>query len=157
MNHLAAHMNELNLTAIVRTEQKGMRLMKTLIVEDEFTSRLLLQKILSRFGECHIAVNGEEAIKAFHMARAYGVPYSLICMDIQMPVMNGLEAVRQIRANETEDDIQWADRVKILMATSENNIKGVMDSYNAQCDAYFLKPINADSLLEKLRGMQLIA
>ena len=39
--------------------------MKTLIVEDDFTSRLLLQTILSPYGECHIAINGREAVHAF--------------------------------------------------------------------------------------------
>jgi two-component system chemotaxis response regulator CheY len=41
--------------------------MKTLIVEDDFTSRLLLQEILKRFGEIHIAVNGKEAVAGCHM------------------------------------------------------------------------------------------
>ena len=43
--------------------------MKTLIVEDDFTSRLLLQASLSAYGECHIAVNGKEAVEAFRTAR----------------------------------------------------------------------------------------
>jgi len=38
--------------------------MKTLVVEDDFTSRLLMQTLLSRYGECHIAVSGNEALKA---------------------------------------------------------------------------------------------
>ena len=39
--------------------------MRTLIVEDDFTSRLLLQSLLAQYGECHIAVNGREAVEAF--------------------------------------------------------------------------------------------
>ena len=46
--------------------------MKTLIVEDDFTSRLLLQASLSPYGECHIAVNGREAVEAFQSAREAG-------------------------------------------------------------------------------------
>jgi two-component system chemotaxis response regulator CheY len=38
--------------------------MRTLIVEDDFTSRLLLQTFLSRYGECHVAINGKEAVEA---------------------------------------------------------------------------------------------
>ena len=52
--------------------------MKTLIVEDDFTSRLLLQTFLSRYGECHLAVNGKEAVEAFRMALDNGSPYNLI-------------------------------------------------------------------------------
>lgn len=36
--------------------------MKTLIVEDDFTSRLFLQTFLARYGKCHIAVNGKQAV-----------------------------------------------------------------------------------------------
>jgi len=42
--------------------------MRTLVVEDELTSRLMLQSVLSGYGECHSAVNGEEALEAFRMA-----------------------------------------------------------------------------------------
>ena len=74
--------------------------MRTLIVEDDFTSRLLLQTFLSRYGECHIAVNGKEAVAAFRAARESGQWYDLICMDIMMPEMDGQTAVKEIRALE---------------------------------------------------------
>ncbi len=48
--------------------------MKTLIVEDDFTNRILLQAHLSRYGECHLAVNGEEALQAFESANVQNRP-----------------------------------------------------------------------------------
>ena len=48
--------------------------MKALIAEDDFTSRLLLQKFLSPFGEVHVAVNGAEALEAFREAKKNGDP-----------------------------------------------------------------------------------
>src|SRR5208282_338399 len=77
--------------------QEGITKMRTLIVEDEFTSRLLLQSFLSQYGECHIAVNGREAVAAFRTACESGQAYDLICMDIMMPEMDGQTAVREIR------------------------------------------------------------
>ena len=68
--------------------------MRTLIVEDDFTSRLLLQTYLSRFGECHVAINGVEAVEAFRMSKKNGAGYDLICMDIMMPEMDGQTALR---------------------------------------------------------------
>ena len=67
--------------------------MKTLIVEDEPTSRLLLQAILSGYGDCDIATDGEEAVEAFRSALEQGVPYNLVCMDIMMPKLDGHEAL----------------------------------------------------------------
>jgi chemotaxis protein histidine kinase CheA len=51
--------------------QDGVRL-RMLLVEDDFTSRLLLQTFLSRYGECHIAVNGQEAVEAARSALERG-------------------------------------------------------------------------------------
>ncbi len=71
--------------------------LRALVVEDELTSRLILQDLLSKHGICHVAVNGAEAVEAFRSSLLSGQRYDLICMDIRMPVMDGTEAVRHIR------------------------------------------------------------
>ena len=81
-------------------QQPGSGPLRILLAEDDFACRLLLQTFLSRYGECHIAVNGREAVDAFRAALDSGQGYDLICMDIMMPEMDGREAVRQIRAIE---------------------------------------------------------
>jgi len=131
--------------------------MKTLIVEDDFTSRLLLQTLLSRYGECHIAVNGREAVKAFRMAAGDGSPYDLICMDIMMPEMDGQEALRQVRALEEERGVFPPHGAKIVMTTALNEIKEVFRSFESLCDAYLVKPIDTADLLGKLRSLGLAA
>jgi two-component system chemotaxis response regulator CheY len=52
--------------------------------KDDFTSRLLLHTFLSRYGECHVAINGKEAVEAFRESRKNGGKYDLICIDIMM-------------------------------------------------------------------------
>jgi HPt (histidine-containing phosphotransfer) domain-containing protein len=81
-----------------QTRGRGMPL-RMLLVEDNFASRLLLQTFLARYGECHIAVNGREAVEAFRSALELGQSYDLVCMDIMMPEMDGREAVSRIRAS----------------------------------------------------------
>lgn len=129
--------------------------MKTLIVEDDFASRLLLQKCLSRYGECHIAVNGLEAVDAFRVGAEAHQPYDLICMDIMMPEMDGQTALAKIRAYEEEAAVLWEDRVKIVMTTALHDIKQVMSSFHGLCDAYVCKPVDLGALIEQLKTLEL--
>jgi two-component system chemotaxis response regulator CheY len=130
--------------------------MRTLIVEDDFSSRLLLQKFLEPYGECHIAVNGREAVDAFRLARRDGPPYDLICLDIMMPEMDGQTVLKEIRALEKDAGIPEGDGVKILMTTSLKDGKNVMTAFREFCDAYLVKPVDRAKLLESLHKFRLI-
>jgi two-component system chemotaxis response regulator CheY len=130
--------------------------MKTLVVEDELSSRIFLQTFLSRYGECHIAVNGTKAMEAFRIAENNGSPYDLICMDIMMPGTNGQEAVKQIRAREEARGVFSTEGVKIIMTTAVDDIKEVRRSFHELCDAYLIKPIEIEELLRHLRDFRLI-
>jgi CheY-like chemotaxis protein len=111
--------------------------------------------MLSRYGTCHVAANGEEAVSAFRMARA-GTPYNLISMDIRMPGMDGIETARLIRAIETEEGVLSSDRARIIMQTVDDR-KDTVQSGRESCDSYLLKPISAAKLISELRKMTLIA
>ena len=130
--------------------------MKTLIVEDDFTSRLVLQTFLSRYGECHIAVNGWEAVEAFRSALESGEPYALICMDIMMPEMDGRNAVKEVRALEEAQGIHSTSGVKIIMTTAVDDVKEVMGCFSELCDAYLVKPIALSELLKQVRSYRLV-
>ena len=129
---------------------------RSLVVEDDFTGRLLLQTFLSRYGECHIAVNGREAVDAFAIALARAESYDVICMDIMMPEMDGEEAVRRIRAIEDERGILSHCGAKIFMTTAVNNVREVMACFRDLCDAYLVKPIDLTQLLGQLRSHHLV-
>jgi two-component system, chemotaxis family, chemotaxis protein CheY len=130
--------------------------MRTLIVEDDFTSRLLLQSFLSRYGECHVAVNGKEALAAFADSQDSGQTYNLICMDIMMPEMDGQTAVREIRAREEAEGVLSTHGVKIIMTTALDDVKNVVQSFNSLCDAYLFKPIDSRKLLDHLHELRLV-
>lgn len=130
--------------------------MKTLIVEDDFTARLLLQKVLARYGDCHVAVNGKEAVDAFRQAGDGGAGYDLVCMDIQMPEMDGPEAVKQIRAIEKGRGMLSTCGAKIIMTTALDDVKEVVRSFQELCDAYLVKPVDVAQLLSYLRAFRLV-
>ena len=130
--------------------------MKTLIVEDDFTSRLLLQEILKRFGELHIAVNGKEAVAAVRAAMDAGTPYDLICLDIMMPEMDGKEALEQIRGMEEARGIGFSHGATIFMTTALDRLKDVIQAFYGLCDAYLCKPIEKAKLLHELQTFRLI-
>ncbi len=130
--------------------------MRTLIVEDDFTSRLLLQSFLAPYGECHIAVNGNEAVEAFRAAQENGHGYDLICMDIMMPEMDGQSAVSKIRALEEAGGTLSTDGVKIIMTTALDDVKNVVQSFQSLCDAYLFKPIDTAKLQDHIRTLHLV-
>jgi two-component system, chemotaxis family, chemotaxis protein CheY len=131
--------------------------MRTLIVEDDFTSRLLLQSFLSQYGECHIATNGEEAVTAFRAAQESGNAYDLICMDIMMPEMDGQTAVKKIRAIEEAGGMLSSDGAKIIMTTALDDVSNVVQSFQSLCDAYLFKPIDTGKLRDYIRSLNLLS
>lgn len=131
--------------------------MKTLIVDDDFTNRILLQAIMEEYGVAHIAVNGREAVDAVCMAMDDGVPYDLVCLDIMMPEMDGQEALKAIRGHEDAQGIYPGNGVKIIMTTALSDSDNVMTAFREQCDGYATKPIERDKLVQKLVELKLIA
>lgn len=129
--------------------------LRMLLVEDDFASRLLLQTFLSRFGECHIAVNGAEAVEAFRRAAMRDERYDLVCMDIMMPGMDGIEAVRRVRAIEESDGICSTRGARIVMTTAVDDIHEVGRSYHELCDGYLVKPIDLAKLLLLMHSWEL--
>ena len=130
--------------------------MKTLVVEDDFTSRLLLQELLDDYGTVHIAVNGKEAVTAVRASMDSGEPYELICLDIMMPEMDGYDTLKKIRGMEREQGIQPPDGAKVFMTTALHEMKNVIQAFRGSCDAYLLKPIDKATLVEHLRQYSLI-
>ena len=130
--------------------------MKTLIVEDDFVSRRLLQAILSPYGRCEVATNGKEAVQAFELAWQEKDPYNLICLDIMMPEMDGLQVLAEVRRIEDEKGIDGLSGVKIVMTTALDDPRSIMKAFKQQCEDYLIKPIDRPKLLEKVRNLGLI-
>jgi two-component system chemotaxis response regulator CheY len=122
--------------------------MNFLIVDDNYNNRILLQKILTPFGDCDMAIDGKEAFDAFKMAMEDGKPYDLICLDIMMPEMNGQEALKAIREYERTKGIDKDAGAKIIMATALYTPQDLIEAFfNGGCNDYLTKPIKRTELL----------
>jgi len=122
--------------AKVHTKYSG----KVLVVEDNIINQKLVKNILEGLGmEVEIANNG---LEAFEKRRAN--QYDLIFMDIQMPVMNGVEATHEILEYEQEEEL---DHVPIVALTA-NALKGDRERFLAEgMDEYISKPIEMSELI----------
>ena len=124
--------------------------MRILIAEDDFASRKMMQKFLSKYGETDVTVDGMEAIDAFLMALDEDDPYDLICLDIMMPVMDGYQALKGIREMEQERGISKEDGAKIIMMTALNDESNVKMAFDLGCTVYAPKPIDFGKLKKLL-------
>lgn len=130
--------------------------MKSLIVEDDFTARKLMQVYLSDMGESSIAVNGKEAVEVVRDAIEKKENFDLICMDIMMPEMDGIEAVRIIRQMEKENGIEGLSGVKIIMTTAKGQSDDIFGAFNTGCESYLIKPVRKPALMKEIQKLGLL-
>lgn len=131
--------------------------MKILITDDDFVCRTLLREILQKYGTCHAAADGKEAVEAFKKMLKSSSPYDLICLDIMMPVMDGQEALQTIRKIEEDNNISGSKMVKIIMTTVLDDPKNIMSAFiNGACEGYLTKPIDCRVLEEEMAKMGFI-
>ncbi len=124
--------------------------MKSLVVEDEITSRLILQKFLANHSEVHVSSNGREGLDAFKAAFDQGSPFDLVCMDVMMPEMDGPAALVGIRAIEEGNGTGAGSRVKVLMTTGLGETDSALDNVRNLYDAILTKPVRLNALMETL-------
>ncbi len=124
-----------------RTEPETGPRARVLVAEDNPVNQQLTLALLRRAGHSADAVsNGEEAVEA-----AIARPYDLILMDVQMPVMDGLEATRRIRRLSGA-----APRIPIVALTANAMQGDAAICLEAGMDDYLSKPVNARKLLDAI-------
>ena len=131
--------------------------MKILIAEDDYVNRRFLFKFFSQYGDCDMVVNGEEAVKAFMFALDEEDPYDIICLDIMMPKLDGLKALKIISSIEKDREVNNEKDVKKFVITALDNVKDVQKAFELGCEVYVTKPINTEKLIEVMKKLKLDA
>ena len=121
--------------------------MRALVIDDSRTVRIIIRQILSDVGmDVFEAANGMEALEQIDRNPDIG----LLLVDWTMPVMNGIDFVKAVRANRA-----W-NSMRILMVTSEAQADQVTLALNAGANEYLMKPFSKEVLLAKLNLMDVL-
>ncbi len=120
--------------------------MRALIVDDSRFVRDFLRGLLEEKGiECDEAPDGRAALEHLHS----GMQFDLALVDWNMPIMNGLETLLQLRADGYSD-------LKVMMVTTEAENDYILRALEAGADEYLMKPFDDEALQEKLAMLGLV-
>jgi two-component system chemotaxis response regulator CheY len=122
--------------------------MRALIVDDSSFIREYLKVLLHRMGvACEEAVNGSHALTVLAEAESF----DLMLLDVNMPVMNGLECVKALR------DARLGPDMKVMMVTTEADHSFITKALDNGADEFLMKPFTPESLREKMLLLGFVA
>jgi PAS domain S-box-containing protein len=120
--------------------------LRLLLAEDNATNAKITRKILERSGhQVDVASNGQEALDAWRTR-----VFDLILMDVQMPVMDGLEATRRIR----DEERTRGQRTPVVALTANVMTEDIERCLASGMDAYLAKPFERETLLALIERLQ---
>jgi two-component system chemotaxis response regulator CheY len=115
--------------------------MRALIVDDSSFIREYVRSLLGPMGiSCEEAVDGSDALSVLAAEQAF----DLMLLDVNMPVMNGLECVRALREARLNPDM------KVMMVTTEADHSFISAALDHGADEFLMKPFTPESLREKM-------
>ncbi|QHN04597.1 response regulator [Granulicella sp. WH15] len=126
--------------------------MRALIVDDSRSLREYLRHLLERMGiVCEEADNGLEALRVLRSDQENGQEFDFMLLDVNMPVMNGMECIKALREAELQP------RMKVMMVTTEADDAYIGQALDRGADEFLMKPFTSQSLREKLMLLGLAA
>jgi two-component system chemotaxis response regulator CheY len=124
--------------------------MRALIVDDSRFVRMTLRGMLRQRGiECDEAADGQAGLDAIYAQPRAAAPFDLALVDWNMPVMDGLEMLKQLRA-------EGFTEMKVVMVTTEAENDFILRALDAGADEYLMKPFDNEALSEKLAMLGLV-
>ncbi len=121
---------------------------KALVVDDSKAIRGMLARILNRHGfEVLQASDGIEALTALDGDAA---DIDLLCVDYNMPEMNGIELLTEMSEQPRFDDLP------VMMVTTETHVESINAALSVGADEYVMKPFTEGMIMDKLRILGLL-
>ncbi|MCR5144290.1 MAG: response regulator [Lachnospiraceae bacterium] len=116
--------------------------MKILLAEDDYNSSKYLISILEKYGDCDIAVDGQEAVDMYKYAAEDGLAYDFLLIDLIMPKIQGYIVTEEIRKFEEKNEL--APSFVTLMTVLTEPDKD-LDSHPL-FNAFLMKPVQLEQL-----------
>lgn len=114
---------------------------KVLVIDDEMSIRFLIKEVVEESGyECIQAENAIEGLKYLE-----NISFDLIILDIQMPRMNGLDAIKRIR----ELDVN----IPVIMLSAFGHMEDVVMNLGIEVNSFISKPFDIDVLSQKVNSV----
>ena len=126
----------------VSLELNGLRFL--LAEDNDLNAEIVVELLRSEGATCDLVENGREAVDRFLAAPPHS--YDAILMDVMMPVLNGYEATKEIRASRHPEALT----IPIIAMTANAFVKDVQDALDAGMNAHIAKPVNMDTLKNTL-------
>ena len=131
--------------------------MRILIAEDDRMSRTFLSRFLSEYGDVDVATDGMEALDLLMDAARKKMNYDLLCLDIMMPKVSGIQVLKVVRTMEKQHGVPQEDHLPVIMMTALTDMDYVDQTFDLGCDAYASKPLELGKVEGLMRELGLIA
>ncbi len=127
-----------------KIETQKPRRLQVLVAEDDLVNQKIIEKMIGSLGhDVHLAENGSVAVQAYKEKK-----YDIVLMDMQMPVMDGIDAAKEIRSYEQTEN-KTITPIVALTANALETHKNLC--FEAGMNGYFTKPITMQSIEDMLK------
>ena len=135
-----------------------MNSINSLVVEDNTIFQKIMYNILKNYGSCTVAKNGFDGLEQYKKSLEDNLHFDLICLDIEMPKMDGVTLLDKIRKLEKEHISE--KRSIIVMVTANGEQEVVRRCCRLGCSSFLIKPVdkhNLDKVLKKHKLLESVA
>jgi signal transduction histidine kinase/CheY-like chemotaxis protein len=144
----AAEIAQDGAAATLVPEQIGL---SVLVAEDNEINALLTRAMLTKLGHRPVmATDGAAALESWQAAQGAGMPYDLILMDVQMPILDGIAATERIREIEAARSLRRTPVLALTANALESERKACRD---AGMDGFLTKPLGRERLIDALNAV----
>jgi two-component system chemotaxis response regulator CheY len=127
--------------------------MRTLIVDKTPESIELLTSHTARYGEVTVVTDAAQAFASFCAALDSGTPFDLVCLDTQLPPIDGIDLLVGLRDYEESKGIVATRGAKIIVTTDICSIDNYYAANSAGCTAFICKPLDREKFSRELQRL----